>query len=303
MVYYCQSNLVGWKNSKQEELEANKNALAWFKKAGNEMREGEVCTYLGYNYSNKGDYENAFDYFSRALEIGKKLNKNADPDDFSNTLVDVGFMNIASMYSAGGDYQTALDYLHEYQQLRFHRNLSDGSGLQIEMTDNFLLARQYDSAFHYLTELRNVKMSAPVFLWPRIGDAFLLQGNKDSALFYFNKAIDSLRKEGQFWPVVQSALMRSYLGKAKILAAKNDPRQALDLVKRSNFFAEQRENKLAILNSYELQAQLFHQLRKNDSAYFYLRKFITIKDSMLTKQFLWRLNTNKKEAEEEKKTS
>jgi sensor histidine kinase YesM len=61
--------------------------------------------------------------------------------------------------------------------------------------------------------------------------------------------------------------------------------------------------KVLMIDNYKLLSEIFHNLGKNDSAYYYLHQYTMLKDSLLTRQFLWKLNSYKKEAEEERKTS
>src|ERR1051326_5645540 len=56
-----------------------------------------------------------------------------------------------------------------------------------------------------------------------------------------------------------------------------------------------------MMRGYELLSRIHHHLGNNDSAYYYLDKYITLKDSIQNRQFLLRINNYKKAAEEAKK--
>ncbi|HUS03054.1 MAG TPA: histidine kinase [Chitinophagaceae bacterium] len=133
-----------------------------------------------------------------------------------------------------------------------------------------------------------------------IRDAYFKLNKSDSALKYYNLAVDSMEKIGLV-PNAIDGLKRAYLGKAGILSQQNNNKEALKFAKKSLVLNQQRLTKLDVLNAYELISKLFHQLRNNDSAYAYLVKHNELKESMLTRQFLFRLNNYKSEVNEAKK--
>ncbi len=299
--YYLQSDLLSWQKKEKESQEALKNAMKWFRKSGDELNEAATCTEIGSTYKGNGEYENAFEYYSRALEIAKKRSSNAGPGDYNIELVLYGLMNMADMYEAAGDYESALNFIREGMQFDAIYNAPNPWGMEQQLATLFLGSGQYDSALYYLEPIIR-KHQAPIFVWPSFADAFLLAGKLDSALYYYNRAIDSL-KGRVFAGATEVGLMRCYIGKAKILNNQKKYKEALSYAKKSLALEQYRSIKRAGLNTYDLISKLFHQLGKNDSAYIYLSKYMLLKDSLVTRQFIWRLNNYKKEAEEERKTS
>src|SRR5204862_5313411 len=55
------------------------------------------------------------------------------------------------------------------------------------------------------------------------------------------------------------------------------------------------------MTGYELLSRIQYHLGNNDSAYYYLDKYIILKDSIQNRQFLFRINNYKKAAADEKK--
>lgn len=88
---------------------------------------------------------------------------------------------------------------------------------------------------------------------------------------------------------------------AKINLEKKKYKEALKDAK--NAFRLLQSTQGNIMENSELLAAIYHRLSKNDSAYAYLKKYITIKDSILNRQFFLKLNNYKKQAEDEIKTS
>src|SRR4029453_11448615 len=58
-----------------------------------------------------------------------------------------------------------------------------------------------------------------------------------------------------------------------------------------------------MMQACQLLSTAYHNLNNNDSAYAYLFKYVTLKDSIQSKQFLLRIYNSKKEAEDLKKES
>ena len=292
--------LLRLQNRYKEELTAGENALEWFKKSGNEIKESEVAEYIYTQYAMNGEYEKAFDYCNRSLQLAKKINGTADADDPSNELIQLGLANMADIYKTAGDYETALNFLRESRQFHATHNASNTWGMEAELADMFLKSAQYDSAFYYLKPLFNNNNNAIIFQWPILADAYFMTGKYDSALKYYNKSIDSLKPRVEVG-VNPFVLVRNYYGKAKVLGIRHDYHDALDYAKKSYTYAMQTRDKSLMLDNYDLLSQCFHQLGENDSAYLYLQKYIMLKDSIITRQFFWRLNNYKKAAENEKK--
>jgi sensor histidine kinase YesM len=58
-----------------------------------------------------------------------------------------------------------------------------------------------------------------------------------------------------------------------------------------------------VMHACQLLSRAYHYLNNNDSAYTYLEKYVTLKDSIQSKQFLLRIYNSKKEADDAKKES
>ena len=296
------SVLLALQNKSQEANAATEIALTWYKKSGNEQKESEVSQYHGYQFYIDGEYEKAFDYFNRSLQLARKNYLKGDRDDWSNQMIQWGLRNMSDIYEMAGDYETALKFLRESRH--FHathatHNTWNTSGMEAELADMFLKSGQYDSAFYYLKPLFTNYNSADILLLPILADAYLMTGKYDSASKCYDRLIDFLKPkvEAGYDPL---NLVRCYIGKAKVLQMRHYYKDALGYAKKSYTYARHKAN---ILESYDLLSQCFHQLGENDSAYFYMRKYTKLKDSIITRQFLWRLNSYKKQAEEERKTS
>jgi len=80
---------------------------------------------------------------------------------------------------------------------------------------------------------------------------------------------------------------------------KNYP-VALKFAKEALSYAKENNARPYMMDSYELLAKTYRRLEKNDSAYEYLLKFNSIKDSILNNQFLLRLYNYRRIAEHQR---
>ena len=289
--------LMGPLNNTAKRLDAQINAIKWRKISGNETEECQANLNISYTYLGLGEFENAFDYCKRSLELAKKLVQTRNGNEINDVWLQESYINMSTLYKAAGDYESAMNLIQEGRKFHFTHNSSSTWDMNEQLADLFLETGQYDSSIHYLKPfIKNGKYSKE---WPKMADAYFRLNKIDSALKYYDLAIDSLEIRGTL-PWAIDGLARSYFGKAQILNLQKSNKEALKYAKKSLAMA-QRSKKLYVLNNYELMSKLFHQLGKNDSAYAYLVKHNELKDSLLTRQFLFRLNNYKTEVNEAKK--
>jgi hypothetical protein len=88
---------------------------------------------------------------------------------------------------------------------------------------------------------------------------------------------------------------------ASSYTGKNEDNKALPYARELTSDAEYLGRRPDMMNGYELLSRIHHHFGNNDSAYYYLDKYIILKDSIQNRQFLFRLNNYKKVAEDAKK--
>jgi tetratricopeptide (TPR) repeat protein len=297
--YECRAGFLHRLDKKKEKLEAIIMAVNWYKKAGNKFAECTALLDVSYTYLDEWKFENAFEYCKRSLVLAKELASKASPDDESHAWLQLSLSNLADMYKLAGDYESALNILREIQQLYLTNKTYNTWPVDNQFADIYLLTNQVDSA--YVNAWRSEAFSLrKMYIWPLLGDVCLLKGQFDSAFYYYNKAIDTLKRRD--WDKnPQQVLARSYYGKARVYEEKKQYTQSLSYSKLSISYAGKLMDINYILNNYNIQSRIFRQLGKNDSAYIYLNKYMSLKDSILSRQFLFRINNYKSEINEAKK--
>jgi hypothetical protein len=293
---------MGWpdmglpKQSKGDTTDYMKKSLPYFQKAGDKKKEGEACTWIAEGYFYKGYYENAIEYCQRGLILNRETVYDArtkEEQDWRYYLYQQSLSDMADLYKAGGDYASSLEYFEIATQFGIERNT--GWTMENEKGEIFRLTGQNDSSFYYLRKTSNIANS-----WTKreIAATYIMAKQYDSALTILKQIEPGFRKtnvRGNLLPVL------FYIGSA--YAGKNEYNNALPYAREGISNAEYLGRRADIMTGYELLSRIHHHLGNNDSAYYYLDKYIILKDSIQNRQFLFRINNYKKAAEEQKKIS
>ena len=291
MAYY---QLAGF----EDEVGNYKKAIQYFERAGDSGTVGEVYTWLCMHYTDKGEYEEAFDYAQKSLELSKKNAHTA----WGHELVQWALYNMADLYKAAGDYESAMSCFRQAREYgKLHElewNMDDGIG------ELLALMNKPDSSLYYLQNFRrNAPMNqlgADMF----IGETYLSMKEYGKAKQLFKYVVDSLKKSKEpFLPFLTRGLIN--IGKA--YAGEKNYKDALKYTKEGYKIIRYFTDPQFVMETYKVLSVVYHHLGNNDSAYFYLNKYTILKDSAQNKQFLWRLNSklnkDKQVAENAKKES
>jgi hypothetical protein len=206
---------------------------------------------------------------------------------------------MGELYKAAGDYETAMNY---YQQARKQALLYDIKwGMEIEIGELFCYIGQYDSAFSYVKKYTDIDPNNP---WAAaiLGETHLMKKQYDTALKILRQCIygEQYRKYNN---ENKAALERAFLFAGKAYAEKQSYPAALKFTKEGLELAKKDNSRPLLIYAYKSLSSIYYHLGKSDSAYNYLLKYITLNDSVLNRQFFWRLNNYKKAAEDAKKES
>src|SRR5436190_3388504 len=275
MAYY---QLAGF----EYEVDNYKKAIQYFERAGDYGTVGEVYTWLTMHYTYKGEYEEAFEYAQKSLELSKKNAHTA----WGHELVQWALYNMSDLYKAAGDYETAMSCLRQAREYgKLHElewNMDDGIG------ELLALMNMPDSSLYYLQNFkRNAPMNqlgADIF----IGETYLSMKEYGKAKQLFQYVVDSLKKSNNpFLPFLTRGLIN--IGKA--YAGEKNYKSAFKYTKEGYKIIHYFKDPQFVMETYKLLSDVYHHLGNNDSAYFYLNKYTILKDSAQNKQFLWRLNS------------
>lgn len=299
-VYYDLSDILFFKSKRQDltvKGEYLKKAIYYFYKSGNEDKEAEACTWLCEEYTRKGLYEQGIEYCQRSMELSQKVvvkAKTPEQKEYRNYLVQQSLENMAELFKIAGDYETALLYL---RQARLY-GIKNATGWEMEysIAETFRLNGRSDSALYYTNMIMEKHPKSDNEIWFH-GRAYLFNKEYNKALPLLKAVLDSMNKKSSNATNLAPLLLQL----AEVYKGQKNYHAALMYTRQATNRALKFGARPTIRDGYELLSELHYLLGKNDSAYLYLLKYTTLKDSIQNKQFLWRLNNYKIAAEDEKK--
>jgi len=241
-----------------------------------------------------GDYEHAFDYARKSLDLAKKSGT-----DFSLSWkqynVQAALTDIASLYITAGDYETAMNYILENE--RYGKdNKSGWENFDGDKANLYCSMGRYDSAIAISNRLDSF---VPVGIFPGksalLGEIYL-NGTKeyDKAIKEFIRVRDTVVI---YMPDTIYSTARWLIKIGQAYDGKKEYNTALEYAEKGIALLEEKNNRPEMMKGYQVLSTVYHHLGNNDSAYEYLLKYNTIKDSIQNKQFLLRIYNSKKDAE------
>jgi tetratricopeptide (TPR) repeat protein len=297
--YYYLSGMPSVANNFENHLNCYKQSVDYFLKAGDLLRAAEVTNWIYDEYHNRGEYEKAFEYGSKAVELSIRASEGVSLS-YQQFLIQYSFGNMSELYAAAGDYETAMDYLlHDNEFAITYKTgwLRDGNIAML-----YCQMGKYDSAMNYWTRWSRTQKWGRTLTghqaWGMgiLGSIYLGKTEYEKALKIFKDRVDFTKKHFGFTPGDGLLLI------AQVYNGKKDYKTALAYAKQGFQLVKEKDMRPEIVKGYQLLSSIYHKLGKNDSAYSYLSKYYSLKDSIQNKQFLLRLYDSKRQANEQKKS-
>jgi tetratricopeptide (TPR) repeat protein len=270
-----------------DELKAFSQSAFHFRRAGNNIMLAELIDQFGLVYNDKGDFEKYFESIKHGFKEKQRINDNRG--------IIWSYYRLAYVYMTIGDYETALDYLRKsYSQ---DRSQSVPWKIGRTMGDVFISLKNYDSALYYYNDIfKHLPGDGSTLV--SIGKLYIAEKKYDSALYYLQKSIPVLKKTNNDGRLMMALIEigRSYLGRKEFSNALQQSKEGLKIAQWWNA-------KDIIQQAYEINWKAFDAIKKTDSAYYYLQKFVPLKDSLENARFklqnVQKLTFYKAEAKEE----
>jgi tetratricopeptide (TPR) repeat protein len=264
---------------------ADKNlklALQLANQSNNQNSIGWAMQCIGFKHVKNGTYWKAFEYLTKSQLIGKETN------DSLLTAMSLAF--IARSFNHSGDPATALKYYNEFL-LYYNKPFIL---LWPHMEDigyaHFQL-QNYDSALYYqekhqqnlatLTSDKKVQTKFSALVRPAFVSNINLEKQQfDVVLQRHLPTLSEQRKGGD-----AIALMHSLLMVSKAYHGKGEYRKGLQMARQLAQYSEHAGNNHFKKEAYQVMTSLFEGLQESDSAYFYYRAFISVKEEMEAQKF------------------
>ena len=163
-----------------------------------------IYDWLGKNYYKKGDFDHALFYYSKSLDLAKKLR------DTKQEAVELN--NIASIFHSKGELDKALEYYHE--SLRLTTDEREKAPTYHNIALVYLDKQDYNKAIEYTKKALEIRKrygdyrgSGKTML--NLGNTYREARDFKNALFYLNEGLKRVQKVGdKFW----EGLGYEYLG-------------------------------------------------------------------------------------------
>ena len=251
--------------------------------AGDRRGLGWAIASTGLTYCHIGEYWKSFENLIESQQIGKEVN--------DSLLASTSLAFIARCFNRVGDPRKALEYYHESLQyatpfLLLWPHVED-------MSYAYLQLKQYDSVIYYQQMHRQnvysiaaeavVRNKFSAFFWGNSVEVQLAHHQYDEIISIEVPLVAYLREKGSLYPLMQSLLVlaKAYQAKGKTQVSVHIARELLATSLKAG-------NKPYLKEANQLMASLFGDLKRPDSAYFYFRNYIAIKEAIDTTQFAQR---------------
>jgi tetratricopeptide (TPR) repeat protein len=281
-------------------IENYEKAIGYFREAGDEEGESEVSNTLATTLLMSGKYEEAFPFCERCEILTRNVGIRNHKIYFGHFLRELALFNMGALYQAAGDYETTMSY---YRQARTYALLYNTEWeLGVEIGEVFCQMGEYDSAFFYIKPYTDQHPENP-WAAATLGEVYLAKKQYDTALNIFRRCIYGEQYRIYNEQTNVEGLKRAFLFAGKTYAEKKNYLSALTYLKKGLHLAIKDNSGPLLMLAYSSLSSTYSRLGRSDSAYFYLQKYANLKDSVLTRQFLFRLNNYKKTAEDAKQES
>lgn len=288
----------GWilieRNQQHEALKTYQKALKIAEITKNEYKTGFVLAKIGEFHRLQKNYDHAFEYFDKALNMAKK---------YALPKLEFEALSLKS---------TAYVDLKQYQSLESCAKKVLAIADQTE--DSTLFARayndlaiaytclkRYEDAIHYYKKALQLKLKVKddrslVILYHNIGDVYRTMKNPDKAIVYFKKSLTYTEKRGD---ALASGVMLRNIG--EMYHQKQDYKNAGNFLKQSHQQLSKVGSLFEISRNHKLLATNYAALQDFKQAYYYHTLYKKIYDSIFNNEKSERIARLEQNFNDEKK--
>jgi Histidine kinase len=252
--------------------------------------KGMLYTTLSGSYHQLGKLSEALQFGLDAMRIAESLNNASLKQKVYANLSGV-YGELASPNNKLGTDEDRIRYTslakknmlgaYESSLLQSNKRLSGDAAYHLGLFYNE--ENSLDSSSLYLNTAIVIGQTTGYF--ELLSNAYNIKGinmaeiNADTALLYFNRAIDFAKKAGLIRNEASATL-----SKAIILQMKGNAAEALRVADQGLKLGLQSERMVTVLNAYKILSELNEEAGNPEAAYNYYKKHITIKDSLVSKE-------------------
>lgn len=256
-----------------------KKELERSKETGDESGIFDALSNIEVIHYQEGNYDSSFYFSQQALHVAL-TNKN---EIWTISIL----FQFGTLYRSIDDYATALNYYRDAfrkdnpETIKYRKDNDWDTWARMEYAELFGLNHQFDSAWHYyhLFDTSQLPMKDLRIYLVSTGETYFLQKNYLKALENFSRGLAYHKQLNDV-----NEVKRTLLDIAKTYFAIDNNAAALKYAREGLSLAIQTKSKQFIRDGYGILCSVFDRIHQTDSAYLYYKKYIKIKDVVLSDQ-------------------
>ncbi|PWT76646.1 MAG: hypothetical protein C5B59_05915 [Bacteroidetes bacterium] len=230
---------------------------------------------LGVIHFQKGNYDSSFYFFIQAQQLAQKI-KN-------HIMTNCVLFNLGTIYRAIEDYPTALNCYRQAFQTDDPESIEARKGenwdvwVHMEYAELFALEHRFDSAWYYYNQFDTTKIDKKILRIYLVstGETYFLQKKYREALQNFLRGLVTHKELKDY-----NEVKRTLLDIARIHLNLNDNEAALRYAREGLDLSLQTKSRQFIRDAYQILYSVYDGLSKRDSAYYYYRQYIAMKEAV-----------------------
>ncbi len=280
--YQKAANYYDWSRY-QLAKEYYEKALTEYKNHKNKIGIAKTLKGLGVTVSVWSDYESSIGYLQQARDIYTQFGDQQGIENINLAMGVVmeqwGKIDVALNY-----YENALSYFEE------KHNIFSQANLRLHIGDLYIKKGNYNKALDYYFTAKNLERLKPhkklrSITLSNIAEAYYFMGKYREAMEYQNEALKLKYEIGD-----RKRIAISLIDLGKIHLALKNYKKAIEYAKEGYEVARKSLLNSEALESLHLLSEGYYSIRKLDSAYLYLNKYIALKDKIFNDENTKTLN-------------
>ncbi len=241
------------------------------RRTGNCMEEIYMLSLTGEAYRERGDYEKAFDILRQCVQLSEAIH---NPE-----LAKAQYLTLAGLFMQIEDYGAA----DKYFRLGFGQGRPEQADPWSLTVYSELLTHQhkYDSALYYYERMDSAGLGTAMLRTYLVskGEYYLFRKEYNTALPYFIKSLSYQRQLND-----RNQMMRCLLDLSRTYEQLGQNADAFRYAREGLAIAMETDARQVIRDGCQILSTLYNKAGRTDSAYFYYRRYIATKDSVLNDQ-------------------
>lgn len=271
--YQQQSNLATIRGNFLSALKFDKAGLPLAIATKDSSKIARANNFLGYDYVNLGEYDEAYYYFTESFRIARAIK--------DSLITSIALHNVGTVFKELGQYDIALDHIELASKLSNQINDIDGLAYTYyEIGDIYLRSKKYDESekafFDALSiaRKRDINILEPDII-SRIARLYLRKGEFQTAYTYYD-SVEMLHAKTQN----EYGLAEAILGKGRVSLKQKKFDEAANQILESLNISKRINARTLEIECYRTLSQLYEEREDYKSALAYTKQSKILQDSL-----------------------